>query len=163
MILTQLSHGGRCPSCEEMYDKYGAMIYRICFSSMRSEPDAADMVQEVFVKYMQKKPYFENEEHQKAWFIRVAINACTDELRKKSFRRAVGLEEIEETAAQTSTDGDMLSVVMSLPQNFKMPILMHYFEDMSVSEIALALKISEANVKMRLSRGRAMLKSYLEK
>ncbi len=148
------------PSADEIYEKYSQMLYRICYSEMKNEHDAEDAVQDVFVKYILKTPTFDSEEHEKAWFIRVAINRCHD-LHRHSMRHATAaLEEAEEEAAEE--DRGVLKEVMVLPEIYRMPIILFYFEELSLEETARALSISLSAVKMRLKRAKEILKISLE-
>ena len=67
-------------------NRYGDTVMRICMVYLKSTADTEDIFQEVFLKYAQSDKAFENEEHKKAWIIKVAINACKDMI--KSFFRS---------------------------------------------------------------------------
>ncbi len=66
----------------KIYDRHFHTVYRVCFSFMKNEEDAEDMVQETFLKLISCKKQFESEEHEKAWLIVTASNTCKDELRR---------------------------------------------------------------------------------
>ena len=68
-------------SVEEIFQKYGEMMYKLCIVMLKKTYDAEDTVQDALIKYMLKKPLFETYEHEKAWLIRVTINLCKDKLR----------------------------------------------------------------------------------
>lgn len=68
-------------------ERYADTVRRICFVHLKNYSDTEDIFQTVFLKYALSSAAFENEEHEKAWFIRVTINACKDLL--KSFFAAV--------------------------------------------------------------------------
>ena len=145
-----------------VYERYADMLYRLAYTHLGSAHDAEDAVSDVFVKYLQTSPTFRNEEHEKAWFLRVLINRCHDLHRRKTLRTCTSLDEVAEIAATDTKDTELLDAVMKLPENIKSAILLHYFEGFSLEEIAKILQTSEAAVKMRLMRGRTMLKKQLK-
>ena len=153
----------RTPGIEEIYDRYANLLFRLAFSLLLSKEDAEDAVQEVFIKFVVKKPAFNDVEHEKAWFVRVTINLCHDLQRRRKIRSYTPLEEISEIPHGEEKSYSMLEDVFELSEKYKTVILLHYFEDFSVEEIADILKISKSAVKMRLKRGRDLLKGKLEK
>ena len=149
------------PPCEELYDKYGKLLFRISYAILCSREDAEDAVQEVFYKYLVKQPIFQDAEHEQAWFLRVISNQSKDMLRRRKVRTTLTLEEIEEyeIAPEQAT---ILQDLFSLPEIYKMVMILHYLEDLSVQEIAHSQRLSVSAVKMRLARGREMLKNLTE-
>lgn len=149
---------------ESAYDLHADMLYRLAFSHLQSREDAEDVVHEVFVKYLGTAKHFRDAEHLRAWLIRVTVNGCYDSLRKRKYRQHVPLDEIEEVVAQEEEPlFDVGQALGQLPPNYKTVILLHYFEGYSVEEIAHILKLSKSAVKMRLFRGRELLKEHMEK
>ena len=149
------------PPCEELYDKYGKLLFRISYAILCSREDAEDAVQEVFYKYLVKQPIFQDAEHEQAWFLRVISNQSKDMLRRRKVRTTLTLEEIEEyeIAPEQAT---ILQDLFSLPEIYKMVMILHYLEDLSVQEIAHSQRLSVSAVKMRLARGREMLQNLTE-
>lgn len=151
----------------EAYDKYADMLYHLSLSHMQNREDAEDVVQEVFCKYFAKGPSFTDEAHEKAWFIRVTINQCRDQLRHHNVRRYIPLHEMEEIAAQTGVADesalDVMRLLSYLPEKLRITVILHYLEGLSVEETAIALKIGNSAVKMRLSRARELLKDKITK
>lgn len=145
-----------------VYERYADMLYRLAYTHLGSAHDAEDAVSDVFVKYLQTTPTFRNEEHVKAWFLRVLINRCNDLHRHRALRVCTPLDEVAEIAAADTKDKHLLETVMALPENIKSAIVLHYLEGFSLNEIAKILQTTEAAVKMRLKRGRAMLKDNLK-
>ena len=85
---------------------------------LKSYADTEDIFQTVFLKYVLSSVAFENEEHEKAWFIRVTINTCKDLLKSFFHRHVTSLDEILERPAQMREDHrEVLEAVLSLPQN----------------------------------------------
>lgn len=149
-------------SVELVYDRYAAMLVRLACSILVSREDAEDAVQNVFCKYLKKLPSFQDSEQEKAWFIRVTINQCKDALRRRKLRSHPGLETAAGIGKEDDRFGELLEILFSLPEKYKTPLILHHLEDLPVEQTAKALGISLSAVKMRLSRGRAMLKERLE-
>ena len=63
---------------EAVVEEYGPAVYRLAFAQLRSKPDAEDVFQEVFLRYVDKAPVFQSQDHEKAWFLRVTLNCCKD-------------------------------------------------------------------------------------
>ena len=148
---------------EETYDNYADILFRLSLSYVKHKEDAEDIVQEVFISYINSSPHFFDEGHKRAWLIRVTVNKCRDLARRKSIRQSVSLDEIGDIAAfdGNSEAIELFTALRKLPENNRTAIILHYFEGFSVTETAKMLSISSSAVKMRLSRGRQMLKELL--
>lgn len=147
---------------EEKYRLYAAMLYRISFLYLGNSADAEDVMQDVFTKYFFGKAKFSGAEHEKAWLIRTTKNACLDWL-KKAGRKNVSTQEVSLSVyCENDARQDVLRSVLALPAKYKIVVLLYYYNDCSVEEIARILKLSKAAVKKRLQRGREMLKPELE-
>ena len=148
---------------EAKYNDYGNMLYKIAFLYLGNATDTEDVLQDVFTKYLCGKYKFKNQEHEKAWFIRVTQNKCLDYL-KKSGRKNVCIDDVDitDTYNYDETEQDIISKVIALPPKYKSAIILYYYNDYSVEEISKILKISKSAVKKRLQRGRDILKLELE-
>ena len=71
---------------ESVIRQYADTVYRLAWAYVRNQADADDVFQEVFLRYVRRAPEFENEEHRKAWLLRVTINCAKSHLKKKHFR-----------------------------------------------------------------------------
>ena len=146
-------------------EKYADMVRRICFYHLKNYADTEDVFQNVFLKYMLYEESFDHEEHEKAWFARVSINACKDFLKSFFRRRMVPLDEIkelEETGAELTDDNrEVLEAVLNLPKRYKDAIYLHYYEGYTAAEIGKILNKKENTVYSLLSRGREMLRKEL--
>lgn len=141
---------------------YGDMVRRICFVHLNHQQDTEDVFQEVFLKYILYPGVFESEEHERAWFARVAINACKD-LRRRLLRHpTVSLEQIQQTVGfQEGQDNRVLDAVLALPEKYKDVVYLHYYEGYSLREVAALLHKKENTVYSLLSRARGKLKIML--
>ena len=151
------------PALNELVDKYKNNLYAVAFNILKNPDDAEDAVQDTFVQYFSNRKEFETEEHVKAWLIRVAINKAKNINNSFWRRNKVTLDETMETLAyETEESKDLVETVMKLPEKYRIAIHLFYFEDYTGKEISEILKTSESNVKVRLSRGRNLLKETLK-
>ncbi len=148
-----------------MFERYMNLLYRLCYSILLVREDAEDAVQDVFLKYYRKQPTFADEDHEKAWFIRVAVNHCRDLLRRRKMRETVPLSEVEEilaTEGMEQEDSEVLAALYGLPEKYRIVMILHYLEGYPVKEVARLCGLTQSAVKMRLARGRDALKQDLE-
>lgn len=150
-------------SWNQLIDLYGDLVYRIAFQNMKCKSDAEDVTQDVYIKILQKMPLTMNESEQKAWIIRVTINTCKDYWRYAKRHQAI--EYLEELGHEekVSQQYQFLYEVSKLPLKYRNVIYLHYYEELSVKEIAQILKKKEATILTWLHRARKKLKEILEK
>ena len=144
----------------QIYETYGAALYRFCLLQMKTAADAEDVMQEVFLKRLYQAPAFASAEHERRWIFRVARNQCRDEWKRRR-RTEVPLEEAV-LAAAPPEERDLLGQVAALPEKLRTVIHLHYDEGYALDEIAALLGISLSAVKMRMKRGRDALRDRLE-
>ena len=144
-------------------DQYSDMILRLCMVYLKNSTDAEDIFQTVFLKYTLYDRPFENEEHEKAWLIRVTVNACKDWLKSFFHSRTISMEELNGYAPSvTSEQYTVMEAVWSLPKQYRDVIYLHYYEGYKIDEISEILNLKQSNIKSLLSRGRKKLKEYME-
>ena len=149
---------------EALMDSYGNLLWRTGIMMLGEPQDVQDMIQEVLLKYMQKRPVLHDAEHEKAWLLRVAVNLCRDMLRLRSRRRYFPIDELEPEAVG-STDAEsreILEEIAMLPQKWKSVLLLHYIEGYSLKEISEILDVSENAVKKRMQRAKEALRRRME-
>lgn len=142
-------------------NNYADMVWRICFLYLHNRADAEDVFQEVFIKLLLYNASFENETHEKAWLIRVTINACKD-LLKSFWRKKTVIVDAIECPFVEPVNNELLAVVLSLPPKYKDVIYLHYYEDMSVPQMAAFLEMNENTIYSHLHRAKVLLKQKLE-
>ena len=150
---------------ETKFNLFSTMLYKICIVMMANESDAEDAVQDTFLKYIKNRPDFECAEHEKAWFIRVAVNVCKDMLRARKWRTAVDIDDLIELTRDEQEPFEKTEAfeqILRLPPKYKTVIYLYYAEGYKAEEIARMIGSSVSAVKMRLKRGRGMLKMELE-
>lgn len=148
---------------QELMERYRNNLFVAAFQVCKNHEDAEDIVQETFLQYHTSKKEYESEEHIRAWLLRVAINKAKNVNLTFWRRNKQPLEEYIETLTfETKEAGDLFETVLALPEKYRVVIHLFYYEEYSVQEIAGVLNLSESNVKVRLSRGRKMLKEALK-
>ena len=160
-------------------NQYGDYIVRLCYLYLKNWHLAEDASQEVFIKVYRYLEDFREDANEKTWISRIAINVCKNYRRTSWFRKVqIGLQtedeaniledkvyqkekSIEEELVNRIESSELLKGVMSLPIKYREVILLHYYQELKISEIAEILHISEGAVKMRLSRGRNKMGNML--
>ena len=148
---------------EEIYHKYKNTLYRIAFTYVKNQPDAEDILQEVFTARLYKAPVFQSEEHEKRWLIRVTVNYSKNYL-KSFWHKNIGYMEDARTEIpweEDSSKRELLEEVLSLPDKCKAAMYLHYYEGYTCKETGQILGCTESAVKMRLKKGRELLKNSL--
>ena len=144
------------------YEKFRNTVYSVIFSYVRNTEDASELSQDTFIKLYTYDGGFDSDEHMKAWLIRVAINSCNNHFRSRKHISASPIPEDLPSEEMHETD-EIISIVMKLPEKYRIPIHLFYYEEYSIAEIAKILELPEATVKTRLKRGRDKLKNTLRK
>lgn len=141
---------------------YADTVRRICFVHLKSYADTEDIFQEVFLKYALSSVVFDSQEHERAWIIRVTINACRDLLKSAFRRRTVPMEELADLPDQTTREHrEVLQAVLSLPKNYRDAVYLHYYEGYSAPEISQILGKKVNTVYTLLARAREQLRTTL--
>ncbi|MCI8773929.1 MAG: sigma-70 family RNA polymerase sigma factor [Lachnospiraceae bacterium] len=150
-------------SVQELAALYQNNLFAVAFNVCKNAQDAEDIVQDTFIQYYTTKKEFDSEQHIRAWLIRVAINKAKNVNQTFWKRNKLSLEDYMETLTfETPESENLFETVMCLPEKYRIVIHLFYYEDYSVREIADILKLGESNVKIRLSRGRALLRETLK-
>lgn len=148
---------------EILMEKYKDHLFAVAFNICKNAADADDVVQDTFLQYHITDKQFENEQHIRAWLIRVAINKAKN-INMAFWRLSkIPLEDYMETLTfETPEAENLFEEVMKLPEKYRIVIHLFYYEDYSIREIAQIINATESNVKVRLTRGRRLLKQVLK-
>ena len=149
---------------EAVVRTYADMVYKIAYRYVANPTDVDDVFSETFLTYFKKERVFQDEEHRKAWLIRVTINCAKDLLRSKP-----SWEELNETiagddlpAVSSEEQLDLHKAIRQLRLEYREVICLYYLEGLSVTEISAVLGRNENTIKTHLARGREKLRKYLE-
>ena len=168
-------------------DEYGDMLFKLSYVRLQNRQDAEDVVQEVFYQYLKKPQSFQGPEHEKAWFLKVTLNACRKVWRsawkrhQNAWQQEVFGQEgggpgcpAEGAAADSLAGGPeesyvrheekrcLLEAVLSLPEKYRDVIHLFYYEELSVKEISRITGRGESTVTSQLTRGRELLRKSLK-
>ena len=138
------------------------MVFRVALHCFANRQDAEDAVQEVFLRLYGRQEPFESPEHLRRWLIRVTVNACKDLLRSFFRRNTVPLEEAVNKAVEPyGQAGEVLRAVLSLPEQYRQVVYLHYYEGYTAPEIGKMLGKNPNTVYTLLTRARERLRKTL--
>ncbi len=160
---------------------YSDMVYRIAFARTGTKVDADDIYQEVFLRYIRKQPMFRDEEHAKAWFIKVAVNCSRKFLGSRGRKQEVCEEYLAESDGEDGgtvnrstyrtpeekiyadeRKAELYRGLMKLSPDARLLLHLFYFEGMKISEIAKLVHRKEGTVRVQLTRARGELRGQFE-
>ena len=145
---------------EKVIRHYADMIYRLAFARCGSKYDAEEIFQEVFLRYVKKQPVFQDEEHRKAWLIRVTIN-CSKTNRNSAWRKKICPLE-DNLIFESEESIGLYHELQKLPAKYREVIHLFYYEDMPVEKISSVLNRKNSTVRTQLTRARAMLREFMK-
>lgn len=173
--LLETMESNPAETLENIMNEYGSEIKRLVYSYLKNPSDADDVTQEVFVTVYRKLNTFQGKSTLRSWVYAIAINKCKDYLRSwkvRNIKLKGRLEQFVKSAAHPNTpeqqiieknaEKQLLNQVFSLPIKYREVIILFYFEEFSVNEIADALSINQNTVRTRLNRGRGKLKNIIQ-
>ena len=142
--------------------RYSDTVRRICLVHLKNYADTEDIFQTVFLKYVLSSVSFESDEHEKAWFIRVTLNACRDLLKSFFRSRTVSLDQLVDRPDDLSQEHrEVLEAVLSLPAKYRDVVYLHYYEGYTAKEIGEILHKNTNTVYTLLTRARDQLRTAL--
>ena len=150
---------------DALYDKFGSVVWRLCYRMAGNADDAQDLAQDVWVTVWRRIDGFRCESAFYTWLYRVASNVCLQWIRKTRDRKTLPIDDtpvssepmLDHELAERDHLDRILAAVAELPEPLRMPLVLRVHEDLSYQEIAEALDCTTAAVKMRVSRARAVL------
>ena len=161
MEALPLRAGGEMDS---VIDRYQDMVYGLALTRTGNQADADDVFQEVFLAYCQCGKTFRDEEHRKAWLLRTTVNQARRVTASSWRKKTVPLSEREDAPVQfrEPEENQVWEALQDLTEDYRLPIYLFYFQELSTQEIAKILAIRPGAVRMRLTRGREQLREKLK-
>lgn len=151
---------------EEIYREHSQSIIRLCYLYLKDLPLAEDATQETFIKAYRKLSLFKNKSSINTWLTSIAINTCKNIMRQKRVGEALSLDEACEIKATVTTDKDtsitLSDAVKHLPIDLRTVILLKYYRDLTIKDIAKITKTPETTVNYRLLKAKELLKDTLK-
>lgn len=144
-------------SYEQIVSKYKKTVGAVCIMRLQNWADAEDCFQNTFFKLFNNAPDFKDENHLKAWLIRVAINECNKYIRKN--RKHIDIDKLPDTGASFPQEKtDMSWALMMLESKYRSVLYLYYAEDYTINEISDILQRPPSTIKTQLRRGKEKLK-----
>lgn len=143
-------------------EAYADAIFRLCLTYSLTREDAQDICQNIFLTLLEDDRQFEDGEHEKAFVLRCAVNACKDLLKSAGRRRTVSMDQAELLPAPEREDSGLPEAIRALPRHYGAALYLFYYEGYSLDEIARLCGCTPAAARKRLSRARKLLAKRLE-
>lgn len=144
----------------EMYDKHSKAVYGVCLLYLKNKEDAEEAVTETFIRLMEHTHKFENNNHEKAYLLKTAVNICKN-LLKSAWKKKVVHDEEVLMYMSTSEEETVMEEILHLPPKYRVVIYMHYYQGYKAQEISEIMDLSLSAVLSRMSRGREKLKDII--
>lgn len=142
----------------ELFDRYADTVYRIAFGYLRSQQEAEDVVQTIFLKLLEgNATVIQGKE--RAFLTKITINHCKNVLSAAKRHETVPLEQT--VLCSQPEEHEVFRAVMELPEKYRSVVILHHFEGYSFREIAQFLHIGISTVSMRLYRAKGILKKQI--
>ncbi|MHC0038864.1 RNA polymerase sigma factor [Pseudoneobacillus sp. C159] len=141
-------------------------FYRLAYSYVKNEGDALDIVQESIYKALKRIHTIENPLALKSWFFRIVVNTALDFINKRKKVMVVEddiLEFIAPSANDKYEDVDLKKFLNELPPKYRIVIILKFFDDLTVNEIATILNENENTIKTRIYKALSMLRIEMNK
>ena len=143
-------------------ERHADTVRKLCMIHLKNYADTEDIFQTVFLKYVLSSVSFENEEHERAWFIRVTINACKDLLKNFFRSHTVSIDEVLEQPVEIQEDNrEVLEAVLSLPARYRDVVYLYYYEEYTAPEIGKILGKNVNTIYTLLNRAKKILRKKL--
>lgn len=153
---------------ERWMNDYGDHLLRLCTLYLKDRALAEDALQDTFIRAWEKYDSFENRASEKTWITKIAMNVCKNMLRSP-WNRRVELNDFEELAGiarneyeQVNKKIDVMNAILKLKDKYRAVILLYYYDELSVKEIAEVLSQKEATILTRLKRAKEQLGELLD-
>jgi RNA polymerase sigma-70 factor (ECF subfamily) len=155
----------RACSLADLVGRYYALLYRYAFRLTGSEADAEDLTQQTFLTAHAKWSQLRDEQKAKSWLFTIARNAYLKELRAPLCLPSDALDELPGSpmeGAESDFDEEQLQNVLNdLPEEFRSPVVLFYFEEFSYREIAELMEVPVGTIMSRLARAKGILRQRL--
>lgn len=172
-MLDELVHRcqrGELAAFTELFRHYETRIYRLAMTILRNERDAEDAVQDVFLRVFERIRDYRGESSFETWLTAIVVNVCRDRLRRQKVRRVlsldrlrgqIGSDDVAEVVADRLQRQTLWSLVDRLEEKYRLPVILHYHENLPCGEVARILGLRTSTVYSRLNTARLRLRVML--
>lgn len=163
---------GELAAFGELFKAYESRVYRLALTILYDEQDAQDAVQDVFLRIFEHIKNYQGKSSFQTWLTTIVVNMCRDKLRRRKVRHALSLDWLRDWASQSNVAEDVAeqqerqnlwAFVNELDDKYRLPLILHYYEDLACDEVAKILNIPVATVYARLNSGRLRLRATAQK
>jgi len=160
--LVRAATGGDLEAFEELVRRMQRRVYGFSYQQLRDLDEAQDLAQEIFVKLYRNLDRFDQARPFEPWFWKLAANTAIN-YRRKRVAAPTDRSADDATAAreQPQHDAALVEALAELDPSYRMPLLLHYYADLSLEQVAMSLSLSIPAIKSRLHRARALLRNAL--
>ncbi len=148
------------PDFDSLYLEYKDYIFRTCLLYLKDYHLAEDCTQNILIKIYRKIHTFKGKSSLKTWITGICINTCKDMLKKKKYTESID-ETIPETSADFVSQVSVAEAVMSLPLKIREVVILYYYREFTMKEVAEITRTKISNVEYRIRRAKALLKEKL--
>lgn len=160
-----MTDGERTRIVGELVEEHAESLYRFAYRLSGSAADAEDLVQQAFVAAQRKLDQLRDREKARSWLLSIVRNAFLKSRQRPAgtpFDSFDGVADPSWVPSSGAVDGEELQAALNeLPEDYRIPVVLFYFEEMTYRQIAVHLNIPEGTVMSRLSRGKAYLRQRL--
>jgi RNA polymerase sigma-70 factor, ECF subfamily len=160
--LVRQATGGDLDAFEELVRRLQRRVYGFAYHHLRDTDEAQDLAQEIFVKLYRNLARFDAGRPFEPWFWKLAANTTINYRRKRVPQPAEPVDDaVDPKSSREAHDPGLVQALAQLDPAYRLPILLHYYADLSLQQVGLSLNVSVAAVKSRLHRARAQLRNSL--
>lgn len=153
----------------EIIEKYSEMVRVLAIARTNQESDADDVYQDVFCSYITHHPKFRNEEHAKAWFIKVTLNITKNMYKSFDVSKRVNIDDgtlevmisDKDFIAEVESNATFEDGIKKISPQYKAILLLYFDCGYTIKEIAKMLDMTESNVKALLARGKRQYRNIV--
>lgn len=174
--LVTMTLRGQSAAFEEIVKRYERQIYSLALRMLGNQEDANDVAQEIFIKIYNALSRFDSERKFFSWMYKIALNVCYTAMKRRP-EENFSLDNIidfaplipdRDTQPETYFEAQEIksmvqTAINELPENFRVPVLLRYMQEMSYQQIADAMNLPVSTIETRLYRGKAILQKRLAK
>src|SRR5256885_10090527 len=159
--LARAARGGDLNAFEGLVRRYQRRVYALAYQHLHDPHEAQDLAQEVFVRLYRNLARYDLERPFEPWFWKLAANTAINYRRKRVPLPVELSEETPDGEAHRQHDPALLQALAQLDPAYRLPILLHYYADLSLEQVGRSLNLSVPAIKSRLHRARAQLRNSL--
>src|SRR5262245_56344540 len=159
--LVREATGGDLDAFEELVRRLQRRVYGFAFQHLRDSEEAHDLSQEIFVKLYRNLARYDAERPFEPWFWKLAANTTINYRRRRVPPTAEPSDETADQARPQSHDPALVQALAQLDPGYRLPVLLHYYADLSLEQVAGSMNLTVPAIKSRLHRARAQLRNTL--